>query len=112
MTGAATGVSLGFSLGVSTGVSVGVSLGVAKGVETVILTPSSGLKWQKKHFFRVFFNRNSSKHFAETKKCLGMISKHLMFSYLKIFSLKIFQDGRRGSKHGKFESKKQKFTNF
>ena len=46
------------------------------------------------------------------KKCLDMISKHFMFSYQIIFSLKMFHDGPRGLKHGKFKSKKQNFTNF
>ena len=46
------------------------------------------------------------------KKCLFMIYKHFLFSQLKIFSLKIFQNGHRTRKHGKLKSKKQIFTNF
>ena len=38
--------------------------------------------------------------------------KHFLFSYQIIFSLKIFHDGPRGLKHGKFKSKKQNFMNF
>ena len=48
----------------------------------------------------------------ETKKILGMISKHFMFSYHKFFSVKVFHDDPRGSKHAKFKSKKQNFTHF
>ena len=39
------------------------TLRVRKRCFWVISTPSSGLKWQKKNFFRVFLNRNSSEHF-------------------------------------------------
>ena len=70
---------------------------------------------KKSSFFRFFeieIQQNIFDSSCRNKKCLGIISKHFMFSYQFFFSLKIFHDGSRGSKHGKFKSKKQNFTNF
>ena len=41
-----------------------------------------------------------------------MISKHFMFPYQHIFSLKMFDNGPQGSKRPKFKSMKQNFTDF
>ena len=46
------------------------------------------------------------------KKCLFIIYKHFLFYQLNIFSSKIFHDGHRTWKHGKFKSKKQIFSDF
>ena len=81
----------------------------------VISTPSSGRKWQKRIFFNFFFiaiHQNIFDSGCGNKKNFGMISKHFMFSYHKFFSVKVFHDDPRGSKHAKFKSKKQNFTNF
>ena len=40
------------------------------------------------------------------RKCLGRTAEHFMFRYQKNVSLKIFNGGPQGSKHGKFKSKK------
>ena len=91
------------------------TLRVRKRCFWVISTPSSGLNGQKTPFF-VFFlieiHQNIFDSGCGNKKCFGIISKHFMFSYQIFFALKIFHDGSRGSKHGKFKSKKQTFTNF
>ena len=55
-------------------------------------------KWQKAHFFEFFFIEIPQNIFGSgcgNKKCLGMMSKHFMFSVQKIFSLKFFDDGPR-----------------
>ena len=70
----------------------------------------------KKRIFSPFFLIETHQNIFDSgggnKKCLGIISKHFMFSYQIFFFLKIFHDGSRGSKHGKFKSKKQNLTNF
>ena len=70
----------------------------------------------KKRIFSPFFLIETHQNIFDSgggnKNCLGIISKRFMFSYQFFFSLKIFHDGSRGSKHGKFKSKKQNFTNF
>ena len=63
-------------------------------------------------FFLIEIHQNIFDSGCGNKIFLGMISKHFMFSYHKFFSLKVFHDGPRGSKHAKFKSKKQNFTNF
>ena len=70
----------------------------------------------KKRIFSPFFlietHQNIFDSSSGNKKWLGMIFEHFTFSYQKIFSLKIFHDGHRIPKHGKFKSKKQIFTDF
>ena len=61
-------------------------------------------------FFLIEIHQNIFDLGHGNKKCLNIICKHFMFSLLKIFSLKIFHDGPQDWKHGKFKSKKQKFT--
>ena len=92
-----------------------LTLRVRKRCFWVISTPSSGRKWQKRIFFGFFLieiHQNIFEPGCGNKKFLGMISKHFMFSYHRFFSLKVFHDGPRGSKHAKFKSKKQNITNF
>ena len=73
-------------------------------------------KTSKKRIFFAFFLIENHRDILEdgrgNKKCLFIIYTHFLFSQLKIFSLKIFQNGHQTQKHGKLKSKKKIFTNF
>ena len=66
--------------------------------------------------FFAFFSIDNKQNIFDlghgNKKCLLIIYRHFLFSQVKIFYSKIFQDGPRAGNHSKFKSKKQNFRDF